>query len=113
MDSPPPLNLTDHDLLIRLDTRMSNLTDEMRLLRDGTTGDIKDLKENKLDRREFEEYKRERDNDRKEEARVKDEHFDKLDKKTDRIVVQMAAIGGALVVLEFVIPLVLKYYFHA
>lgn len=112
MEPQVPLNLTDHDLLIRLDTRMQNITDEMRLLRDGTTGDIKDLKEKKLDRRDFEEYKRDHENESEKIIKGFEEHFEKSDAKTDRLVVQMAAIGGALLILQFVIPLLLKYVFH-
>lgn len=46
----------DHDLLIRLDTNMSNLTDEVRLLRDGSAKRLTDVENGKLDKTSFESF---------------------------------------------------------
>ena len=59
---------TDHDLLIRLDTRFGNIENEMRLLRDGTSKDIATLVDKKLDRQEFIEFKLQHDAVQKEKA---------------------------------------------
>lgn len=103
---------TDHDLLIRLDEKVANVLDEVRLLRDGTQNEIKDLKLNKLERQEFLDYKVDHERHHSKEAKDTADAIVDLQQKTDRLVIQMAAIGGALLVLQFVIPLALKYLFH-
>ena len=44
---------TDHDILIRVEGKVENLTDEMRLLRDGTKDNIKELQDKKVDKETF------------------------------------------------------------
>lgn len=110
MEPQTPLNLTDHDLLIRLDTRMGTLTDEMRLLRDGTTNDIKDLKERKLDRRDFEEYKRECETSINKVATGIDERFEKVELKAEASRTWILIATGVLIAAQFAIPIVLRYF---
>lgn len=47
----------DHDLLITIKEKISNIGDELRLLRDGTNERLKNVEINKLDRAEFLEFK--------------------------------------------------------
>ena len=49
-------NSQDHDLLIRLDTNMMNLTDEVRLLRDGSAKRLTDVENGKLDKTSFDSF---------------------------------------------------------
>lgn len=103
----------DHDLLIRIDTRLGTVEDELRLLRDGTQREVEILKKDKMDRNEFIEWKAEhqRDNDRIEGNL--DDRLKAVEKKADRSINFVAAVGGAMTILQFVVPLILHYYFHA
>ena len=47
----------DHDLLIRLDANVTNLTIEVKALRDNTIARINSIENMKLDRDIFEEYR--------------------------------------------------------
>lgn len=110
-------NLTDHDLLIRLDTRMAGLENEMRLIRDGTHDDIKELKEKKLDRQEFIDFKMENEKTRtekitdfaKSEASIKIE-LEKQSKKID-FILRIVWMGlGILGAIELIAPFLVRYY---
>ncbi len=47
----------DHDLLIRLDQKIENMTDEIILLRDGSNKRLAVVEENKLDKKTFDDYR--------------------------------------------------------
>lgn len=72
------LHASDHDNIVTLIEKVSNLTEEVRLMRDGTKDDIRDLQENKLDRREYQDFKNELDRDRKERSDAVDKKFSEL-----------------------------------
>lgn len=99
------LNTTDHDLLIRLDTKVDNITTEMVMMRDNVTIRISELNSNKLDisifKQFLERYEREsRDTGNKDgdyEARLR------------RIEVRMYIGMGVLLALQFLSPIVIKY----
>lgn len=47
----------DHDLLIEIKTKLSSVIDEMRLMRDDTKEKVKTLEVNKVEVKDFNEYK--------------------------------------------------------
>jgi hypothetical protein len=53
----PQLNQNDHDLLIRVDQKVGNVIDEMRLMRDDTSRRLNAVEENKLNKNEYNEYR--------------------------------------------------------
>ena len=58
MDQQTQLSTNDHDLLIRLDARMQSMTMEIRMANDNTSQRLAVVEAGKLDRKEFEDYKR-------------------------------------------------------
>lgn len=50
--------MDDHDLLIRLDTKVDGLTAEIKTLRDDTIGRVVKLENGKVDRGDFDEFKK-------------------------------------------------------
>ena len=112
-------NMTDHDLLIRLDTRMGGLETEMRLMRDNTVSDIKELKSDKLDRNEFSDYKIQNELTRREKIRDFEREFElaniemkRIEKKTD-FTLKVIYIGlGIVGTLQIVAPILMRYYFR-
>lgn len=50
--------MDDHDLLIRVDENVKNLTLEIKALKDDTVGRLSDVEASKLDRNDFEDFKR-------------------------------------------------------
>ena len=52
-DQKKETNLTDHDLIIRLDTKLDNLTDEVKRGNDNTKEQLTALGNNKLEKDEF------------------------------------------------------------
>jgi hypothetical protein len=49
-------NASDHDLLIRLDQKVENVTDEIRLLRDGSAKRLDEVERGKLDKTAFDDF---------------------------------------------------------
>lgn len=116
MDTPPS-NPNDHDLLIRLDTKVGGVLEEIRLLRDGSDKRIEQLADKKLDRSEFITYKEDHEKDGNKILANIDAAIGVLSKKQDdfdgrlnKVVVLMAAIGGGIAVLQFITPLLLKAF---
>lgn len=128
MDNLPHTSLTDHDLLIRVDTRLGGLETEMRLLRDGTHSDIKDLKEHKLDKSEFSTYKQDLEKYNTEKVRDVDGKFAELEKKFEEKLNEATAKGveqgkkvdrlmsvyligsGFLLAVQLIAPFILHHY---
>lgn len=48
----------DHDILIRVETNLSNLTDEVRLMRDGSAKRLSDVETGKLDKAAFDDFQK-------------------------------------------------------
>lgn len=128
MESLPHASLTDHDLLIRVDTRLGGLETEMRLLRDGTHSDIKDLKENKLDKTEFSTYKQDIEKYHAEKIKDVEGKFAEMEKKfeekldevegkvetqgqkLDRLMSVYLIGSGFLLAVQLIAPFVLHHY---
>lgn len=98
----------DHDLLIRVDTKLGNLIDEFRLLRDDVSRRLLAVERGKLDKDEFNTYKTEREKDEVKNNILITNDIAALKRSNSRMVVYLAAIAGGLSVLQFLIPLVLK-----
>lgn len=56
MDQPPNNQPSDHDLLIRLDTKLEGVSKQIQSVRDDTIDRIADLQRDKLESKEFEKY---------------------------------------------------------
>lgn len=92
-------NKTDHDILIRVESKVESLTDEVRLMRDGTKEDISKLYNQKVEVTVFNEFK----NDVINQNRENDSRF----QKNERLIY----IGfGIVITLEFVIGLLAMFY---
>jgi hypothetical protein len=84
METQPPSNTNDHDLLIEIKTNLSNLTGEMKLLRDDTKDRLSNVEKNKVERSDFIEYKN--DNDRKVDSKLDKTEFIEYKTSTDKII---------------------------
>lgn len=87
----------DHDLLIRVDTKLESLTHEVRLMRDGAAERLNYVELNKLNIKIFEEYK--------EEVEEREKDHEVRMRRMERVI--YGGIGG-LAVVQFVVILVLK-----
>lgn len=89
---------TDHDLLIRLDTNVQNLTREVAGLRDNTIARMTSLETYKLDKTVFDSYKEE--NEKAVSALIKttEAQGQKLDRQSIYIYIGM----GIIMTLQFV-----------
>lgn len=54
----PTLPQSDHDLLIRVDTTLTHMRDDFKALTDTTKSEVATLQLNKLDRTEFDQWKK-------------------------------------------------------
>lgn len=109
-DTPTTTQQSDHDNIITLIANVKTLTDEIRLLRDDTKEDIKDLKRDKLDKSEFAGYKTDIETDRREHREDLDSRLAGLSRKVD-FATKVIYIGlGAVGIIQFVIPLIVRYY---
>lgn len=54
----PTLPQSDHDLLIRVDTTLTHMRNDFKSLTDTTKSDVAELQATKLDRMEFEQWKK-------------------------------------------------------
>ncbi len=88
-------NSNDHDLLIRVDTQLINLTQEVRLMREGANERLNKVEINKLDKANFDEFKM--------EQLEKDQDHEKRMRRIERTTY----IGiGVLGCIEFIISIV-------
>ncbi len=119
----------DHDLLIEIKTKLTNVIEEMRLMRDDTKEQVKNLYATKVNQADFNEYKAVAitDSTRKDielKAHINDvrlnftQSIDGLDERQDTIEKDMkilaikgATIGGAIAVLAFFVPYIIKIAF--
>ena len=115
MEEKPTQNLTDHDLLITLNVRVSDLIATIKDLKDTANRDIGALKEGKVDKEAFSAHCM---SDSKDIESVKKELttvWAKYDVHTANITVlnKYLWIGmGALSILQVVVPIILAKYFN-
>ncbi len=101
----------DHDLLIEIKTKVMNLTDEVRLMRDDTKEKIKGLETNKLDLNEFRNFKLELSkDDLRLEGEMKDMRAEISVIKSDieKVFKYMYMAMGALAIIQIVMAYLLK-----
>ncbi len=128
MDTQLPTR--DHDLLIRLDQRVENLTTEIRSMRDDAVQRLAKVEALMVERKEFEEYKRTFALEMTTAFQTRKDSSDEYRKNTDaslKIAFDVARenkkditslqrliyIGlGAIATLQFLAPYLLKYFFH-
>ncbi len=53
------MNPNDHDLLIKVDTKLDNLTKEMAMMRDDNSRRLDRVEQNKVEKSDFEAFKKE------------------------------------------------------
>lgn len=113
----------DHDLLIRVDTKLGTLIQEVQLLRDDSTRRLSSVEQNKLDKSEFNEFKlsifaevNKSDLNFNKELLERDKRHDEVFKSQDQRITRIERnmyIGiGILMSLQVGVPLILKYLFN-
>lgn len=96
------MNQNDHDLLIRVDTNLQNLTLEVKSLRDNTLSRIASVEAIKLDKIVFESHKEETDK----AVKSLQERQEDLQKKQDKQSTYIYIGIGIIITLQFVATLV-------
>jgi hypothetical protein len=116
-------NINDHDLLIRMDTRLQGLLSDVKLLRDDTRDSVRTLEQTKVSLSDFNEAKLDGDrrhlgfeNSLRELDKKYGEQTATLILKLDSVFKTIYIWTGGLIVLNIlisaiIIPLVLKYLF--
>lgn len=117
------MDKNDHDLLIRVDTKLGTLIQEVQLLRDDTTRRLGNVELNKLDKTEFNDFKVTIQNDLNkadlnfskellERDKRHDEIFKSQEVRISRIERNMYIGIGILMSLQVAVPIILKYLFN-
>lgn len=108
---PPKDNSTaDHDLLIRLDTKVENLTKAIEDLNKNTLGRIKEVEDNKADRDELHAAVEEFRTSIKEEKEARaacDTDIEKRMRSVERFV--YISMGVGLIAQLVILPIILKF----
>lgn len=81
----------DHDILIRVETKLESLTDEVRLMRDGTKEQITTLFATKLDKKTYEA-----------ESKNTSDAIEKHDRQIGRLTWLVYIGVGIILTLQFV-----------
>lgn len=108
------MNGSDHDLLIRVDTKVQTLIDEMKLMRDGTNSRLQNVENNKVDSKDFHEYKADvsqriltMESDFKktllERDKINAENIKEITAQIDRLKIIVYSGVGLVAALQFVI----------
>ena len=117
------MDKNDHDLLIRVDTKLGTLIEEVQLMRDNTNQRLSTVEQTKLEKSDFNDFKVNIQNDLNktdhsfnkillERSQYNDEMFKSQDIRISRIERNMYIGIGILSAIQVVIPLVLKYVFN-
>lgn len=117
MNNATPVNMTDHDLLIRIDTRQEGMDKEVRLLRDDTNNKILGLQTNKLERQEFTDFKVTNDLFHVEKIAENGRALKTITdgqeaqaKKVDKLYSVYLIGSGVLLTIQFIVPLILHHF---
>ena len=113
----------DHDLLIRVDTKLGTLIQEFQLLRDDTTRRLGNVEQNKVDKSEFNDFRVNMTNEiNKADLNFnktmleRDKHneglFKSQDERISRIERNMYIGIGILMSMQVGVPLIIKYLFN-
>ena len=103
-------NSTDHDNIITLLANVKTLTEEVRLMRDNTKDDIKDLQVGKVDAADFTREILRIDNNRAEDRKNDSTITDALEKKVDSLQRAYFIALGIFGTAEFFAPFILKHF---
>lgn len=117
------MDKNDHDLLIRVDTKLGTLIEEVQLMRDNTNQRLSTVEQTKVEKSDFNDFKVNIQNDLNktdllfnkilmERSQHNDEMFKSQDIRISRIERNMYIGIGILSAIQVVIPLVLKYVFN-
>lgn len=89
----------DHDLIIRLDTKMDNLTTEVILLRDNSAKRLEVVEKNKLDKEDFMVFQT-----------VVTRGMEASNRKIDVVTRNMYILIGIGIAFQFIAPIVYKFF---
>lgn len=117
------MDKNDHDLLIRVDTKLGTLIEEVQLMRDNTNHRLSIVEQTKVEKSEFNDFKVSIQGDMNkndlnlsktflERNQHNDELFRSQDIRISRIERNMYIGIGILMALQILIPLILKYLFN-
>lgn len=117
------MDQNDHDLLIRVDTKLGTLIEEVQLMRDNTNQRLSTVEQTKVEKSDFNDFRVNIQNDLNktelsfnkillERSQHNDEMFKSQDTRISRIERNMYIGIGILSAIQVVIPLVLKYVFN-
>lgn len=99
----PTLPQSDHDLLIRVDTTLTHMRDDFKSLTDTTKTEVADLKATKLDRTEFDQWK-------KDSHSPMEMHVDSIGKQASSNSRYIYIGFGILLAAQFVVGVLLKIH---
>lgn len=101
----------DHDLLITIKEKISNIGDEMRLLRDGTNERLKSVEQNMVNKADFIEYKILAEKNLNEVRSDLEKRLVKAEDNITTINRNMYIIIGMGIIAQIAIPLLIKVIF--
>lgn len=110
----------DHDLLIRLDTKVDNLTNEIVMMRDNTTRRVEQLDHDKVDVTDFLEFKKHMEleiakastfgsNSLAEYRRDNDARAEDHEKRMRTIESKIAIATGIVIAAQTIVSALLKF----
>ena len=97
---------TDHDLLIRLDTKVDNITTELVMMRDSTTARVTELNANKLDVAAFKLFVSRYE----EESKKTDGRDIDYEGRLRRLEMRVWIAVGIIMTIQFLTPIMLRYF---
>jgi predicted GH43/DUF377 family glycosyl hydrolase len=117
------MDKNDHDLLIRVDTKLGTLIEEVQLMRDNTNQRLSTVEQTKVEKSDFNDFKVNIQNDLNktdltlsktlmERNQHNEEMFKSQDQRITKIERNMYIGIGILMALQVIVPLILKYAFN-
>lgn len=111
-------NSTDHDLLIRVDTKLGTLVNEMQLMRDNTNKRLDNLEKNKLDKEDFNDFRISNSQLIVDKATVQDKEIanillvqSSITNKLDSVINKFYIIAGIGICISTALPYLIKAIF--
>lgn len=117
------MDQNDHDLLIRVDTKLGTLIEEVQLMRDNTNQRLSSVEQNKVEKAEYNDFKvliqnelNKIDLSFNKALLERNQHNDEIHKSQDSRITKIERnmyIGiGILSALQVIVPILLKYIFN-
>lgn len=103
-------SMNDHDLLIRVDTRLETLIGEVQLMRDNTNQRLAKVEDGKLEKADFNDFRNELNKALETRTKENDIRFTNLERSVNRLIWLVAIGAGVLGTLQFLAPIALKAF---